>query len=120
MPVTIAARIKALPQMSVRELQEEYYRVYREETSTTHKGFLLKKIAWKIQELEFGGIKEEVRQKALKMVEDLNLPGRVPSIQLKEKRAVSVRTSIQDKRLPLPGTLSLPGNIKTNKLPYKS
>ena len=105
MPVTIAVRIRALQQISVHELQKEYCRVFGEKTTATHKGFLLKKIAWKIQELEFGGITEEVKEKALAIVENLGLTGRIPSIKLKKKRKIITQSSFQDKRLPLPGTV---------------
>ena len=105
MPETIAVRIKALQQMSVHRLQKEYCRVCGEKSTATHKGFLLKKIAWKIQELEFGGITEEVKEKALAIVEDLNLPGRIPSSKLKKKRKIITRSPPPDKRLPMPGTV---------------
>jgi hypothetical protein len=105
MASTIAAKIKALQQLPVNKLREEYHRVYGEATTAANKGFLIKKIAWKIQELEFGGITEEVTQKAWEMVEGLNLPGRIPSIKLREKCTGSVQFPSQDKRLPLPGTI---------------
>ena len=105
MPPTIATRIKALQQMSFAELRKEYRKVYGEETSAVHKGFLLKKVAWKIQELEFGGIPDEVRDKALEIVEELDLPGRIPSAKLMEKRTVIAQSPFKDKRLPMPGTI---------------
>jgi len=49
---TIATRIKALQQMSVAGLRREYRKVYGKETTAANKGFLLKKIARRIQELE--------------------------------------------------------------------
>jgi len=64
-------------------LREEYRKVYGRETTATNKGFLLKKIAWGIQELEFGGIPEKVKDKAVKIVEELDLTGRIPSAKLR-------------------------------------
>ena len=102
---TIATRIKALQQMSVTELRREYRQVYGEETSACHKGFLLKRVAWRIQELEFGGVSEEIQQKALEIVEELDLPGKIPSSGLPKARSAVPAGDLRDKRLPMPGTL---------------
>ena len=54
MKPTMAARIRALQDMTVLELREQYREVFGEETWSRHKEFLWKQIAWRIQANEQG------------------------------------------------------------------
>ena len=103
---TIASKVKALQGMSVEALRSEYRKLYGEETTAINKDFLLKKVAWRIQELEYGGVGEDVKEKALGIVESLQLPGRIPTSkpQRKNKPVVPGKAK-KDNRLPMPGAV---------------
>jgi hypothetical protein len=100
---SIAARIKAIQKMSVPELKKRYRELCGKETSITNKGYLIKKIAWRIQELEYGGLSEQIKKRAMEIAQTMNLPEK-PSpgklIQSKKKKR-----TIKSSRLPMPGTV---------------
>ncbi len=48
MKPTMAAHIRALQDMTVPELREQYREVFGEETRSRHKEFLWKQVAWRI------------------------------------------------------------------------
>jgi len=56
MSETIAAQVTALRRMTVGELREKYREVFGEETRSGNKDWLWKRIAWRIQEIEYGGL----------------------------------------------------------------
>ena len=100
---SIAAQIKALQKMSVPELKKRYRELCGKETSITNKGYLVKKIAWKIQELEYGGLSDHTKKRMLEIAQTMNLlekpsPGKL--IQSKKKKR-----TIKSRRLPMPGTV---------------
>jgi hypothetical protein len=66
MTASVAARIKALQSMSIPELKRKYRELYGKDISVANKSFLLKKIAWRIQEIEYGGLSEQVKKRAEK------------------------------------------------------
>ena len=107
MQTSIAARIKALQNMSIPELKDKYRELYGKDTSITNKKYLIKKIAWRIQELEYGGLSEEVKQRAQEIAENMNLPEK-PSpdkpIPAKKKKC-KIQNHIKNRRLPMPGTV---------------
>jgi len=55
---TMAARIRALQDMTVPELREQYREVFGEETRSRHRSFLWKQIAWRLQANEEGDLSE--------------------------------------------------------------
>ena len=106
---SIAARIKALQKMSVPELKKRYRELCGKETSIANKGYLIKKIAWRIQELEYGGLSEQIKKRAMEIAQTMNLPEK-PSpdkpIQVKKKkRTIKIQNRIKSSRLPMPGTI---------------
>ena len=105
---TIAARIKAFQNMDVARLREEYRELFGEEPRSHNKAFLWKRLAWKVQELEFGGLPEETERRlealgekvASEMGFDLSKPGtRKPKARPRRK------PGRRDTRLPMPGTV---------------
>ncbi len=79
--------------MSVTQLKEKWREVLGEEPRSNNRGYLWRKLARKIQEMEFGGLSEEA---------ELASDG-------KERNRPAIRTkppqSIRDRRLPMPGTI---------------
>ncbi|MCI0410664.1 MAG: DUF2924 domain-containing protein [Acidobacteria bacterium] len=100
----IHARIEALRQMTVSQLQVEWRRVMGEEPRSRNRVWMWRRLAWGIQAREYGGLSERAKRR----IEEL--------IPLAEawmpigKRAIERRMSPtplpkRDPRLPKPGTV---------------
>jgi hypothetical protein len=111
MKTTIAARIRRLREMTVPELRAEYARVFGEETRSNHKGQLWRKIAWRIQALEEGGLSERARRRAEELAKDADVRIVPPRRAFGNGKAAPERTETHafttshDSRLPMPGTI---------------
>lgn len=103
-------QIEGLRHMTVGQLKDKYFEVFGEESRSSHKQFLFRRIAWRIQANVEGGLSERARRRALEMANDADLRIRAPKNFLKqaldESRTVESRVPpTADPRLPLPGTL---------------
>ncbi len=75
------AQIQALRGMTVAELREMHLELFGTETRSHHKNQLFKRLAWRIQELEYGGLSERAKRRAEEIADDLDariLPPRKP------------------------------------------
>ncbi len=54
----VAQQVEALRDMTVAELRERYAVVFGEESRSSHKDFLRKRIAWRLQANEEGGLSD--------------------------------------------------------------
>lgn len=110
MKPSIAASIRALQAMNVAELQEQYRQVFSEETRSRHKMFLWRRIAWRLQELEEGGLSQRARRRMTELANDADVRIRPPRGAFAEDGAPSgvprsILSGRRDARLPSPGTL---------------
>ncbi len=102
---SIPAQVARLQKMSVVELREEWKRLYDgEEPRVSNRVWLWKRLAWRVQELEYGGLSDA----ALKRLEEL-----MPTAELAlrnppgKQRTPALVKPIRDKRIPPPGTVLL-------------
>ena len=103
---SIPAQIARLQKMSVAELREEWKRLYDgEEPRVSNRVWLWKRLAWRVQELEYGGLSDA----ALKRLEEL-----MPTAELALRNPPGKRQAspgpvklVRDKRIPPPGTVLL-------------
>lgn len=67
MTTDVLRRVAALPNMSMPELKRMWREMYQAEPPPYNKSFLVKRLAFRIQELTFGGLSEatEIRLKIL-------------------------------------------------------
>jgi hypothetical protein len=112
METTMAARIRALREMTAPELAAKYREVFGEETRSRNKDFLRKRIAWRMQALEEGDISERVRRRAAELAKDSDIRVRPPRDAFADDAAPAAeRTHVaafgrrHDVRLPMPGTV---------------
>ena len=102
---SIISKIQQLRNMTVSQLREKYEEVFGELTTVRNKDYLWKKIAWRIQELEYGGLSERAKQRAREIADEQDIRVRPP------------RGFFQDS-LPKPkpkDDLPAPGTILTRK-----
>ncbi|MBD3334314.1 MAG: DUF2924 domain-containing protein [Candidatus Eisenbacteria bacterium] len=97
----IAEQIEALEDLTVAELRERYAEVFGEETRSRHKTFLRKRIAWRLQANEEGGLLERALRRARELANEADLRLLAPRGRTETHR---FRTS-HDRRLPMPGAV---------------
>jgi hypothetical protein len=106
MHFNVAKEMAALEAMTVGELRGRYAQVFGEETRSGNKGWLVKRIVWRIQALAEGDLSERARRRAAELAQDADLrlipprQGKRASMQKNGKVSAAV-----DGRLPLPGTI---------------
>ena len=70
--------IDELSTMPVGQLRQKYLEVFGEESRSSHKQFLFRRIAWRIQAIAEGGLSERARRRALEIANDADLRIRAP------------------------------------------
>ena len=66
-------QIEELGRMTVSQLRQKHLEVFGEESRSSHRQFLFRMIAWRIQALAEGGLSERARRRALEIANDANL-----------------------------------------------
>ena len=115
MGMNVGQTVSELRRMTVTELRRKYADVFGEQTRSYHKDFLVRRIAWRMQANEEGGLPERARLRALEIANDADLRTRAPgpatpptlarlatTVGAGVKRRIEVPT---DERLPMPGAL---------------
>ena len=85
------------------ELLKRYKELYGEDATGTHKIYLWRKIAYKLQEQEHGGLSAKAKGKLKTLIEEFD-PINNKALR-PDKPMVSQQASVKDKRLPIPGTV---------------
>jgi hypothetical protein len=104
--------VASLQRMTVNELRERYREVFGEESRSRNKQFLWKRVAWRMQALEQGGLSERARKRAMELAKDAEIRIRPPRDAFRNQGSPDPqRTEIRsylpshDRRIPLPGTV---------------
>jgi Protein of unknown function (DUF2924) len=98
-------------QMAVTELRARYAELFGEPTGVTNKGWLCKRLAWRLQARAEGDLSERARRRASELACDADLrllPPRQPhaqSLEPSKALAVMMAQDRPDPRLPPPGTM---------------
>ena len=105
---TIASQIQALRKMTVSELRDRHLELFGTETNSRHKDQLFRRLAFRLQELEYGGLSERAKRRAEEIANDLDariLPPRKSKNGVDrphEVRRVAVQSAVPP---PAPGTI---------------
>jgi len=106
MSLNVGKELAALKAMTVPELRARYDEVFGEECRARHKEFLWKRIIWRMQANEEGGLSERARRRAEELANDADL--RMYAPRTRASRSVGTTTgrlaAFDDSRVPLPGT----------------
>ncbi len=73
MSIDIEHEVAAMGRMSIAELREKYERVFGETTTTRHAPCLVRRIAWRLQANELGGLSERARLRAQELANEAEL-----------------------------------------------
>src|SRR2546426_9262636 len=109
---SVTAQILALQKMTVGQLREKWKELYRgEETRSFNRTYLWRRLAWRVQELAYGGLSEraKVRIAELNREDDLRfLPPRgwnPSTVAAPAPTSGQDRAPVRDPRLPAPGAI---------------
>lgn len=95
--------ITALKNAPFKELLKRYKELYGEEANSAHKVYLWRKIAYKMQEAEHGGLSVKTKSRLGALIEEYD-PINNKALR-PDKPASCLPAIIKDKRLPIPGTV---------------
>ena len=104
MTLNIGKEVSALGKMTVPELRARYAEVAGEATSSRHKEYLIRRIIWRMQANEEGGLSERARQRATELAAGADVRLTPPRLRPAESPHVLVgRIPLSDgNRLPMP------------------
>lgn len=98
----IPTRIRALEEMTVGDLAELYREIYGEPTRTRNKGYLKKRLRFRLQELAQGGLSARALAKVAELGDELPARWR---IRQSERAELPMPAVPRDPRLPPVGTV---------------
>ena len=102
---TIAAQIARLPEMPVSELRKKYQALFEGSACrSSNKSFLVRRIAWKIQEQAYGGLPETAIRQLEALVQETD-PVNRRRRQARSSGKDQQKRPRRDRRLPMPGTV---------------
>lgn len=99
MNALVAAQIAQLHDLTMKELREKYRELSGNESRSSNRQFLFRRIAWRLQALAEGDLTERARQRAQHLACDADLKVR-PSRQF---HGFTIEQSKRDWRLPVAG-----------------
>lgn len=110
MPLNIDREVAQMRRMTVGELKQKFAEVCGEEPRSRNKQWLVKRIAWKLQAREYGGLSEAALRRAKEIADMCDLSDLRLTAPRESQLATSVATATAslaplDKRLPMPGTM---------------
>jgi hypothetical protein len=108
MSPNVAREVAAMRRMTVPELREKYADAFGEATTCRHKGYLQKRIVWRLQANAEGGLSERARLRARELAAgaDVRLTAPVSKDAPPPERTRVARLALpQDGRLPMPGAV---------------
>ena len=106
MEKTVLGEINRLRQMNVTELRCEWERLNGEPTRSRNKDYLYRRLAWRVQELQHGGLSRTARDRIDELAPTSFTHTRTPQLQPDAPRAPeTLPRTHRDPRLPSPGTV---------------
>jgi Protein of unknown function (DUF2924) len=102
----LGERLDQLRQLTTTQLQVKYRELFGRASHSNHKGYLFRRVAWRLQSLAEGGLSERACAYAREIAEDADLRLCAPKNLVGAQPAIHVATASRqvDSRLPAPGT----------------
>jgi hypothetical protein len=105
----VIGAIDALPQSKVAALQKRYRELFGEESKSSNKQFLFRRIAWRLQANAEGDLTERAQRRAREIADDRDLRLRAPKEFVTRPAPVAVSVDRtrppKDERVPAAGSL---------------
>lgn len=123
MKESVVSRIMAIKDLPSKDLQQKYEDLFNGKKPTSNnRTYLWRRIAYRMQEIEFGGLPEEVKTKIKDLVEEYDPINNVairPESEPTETPSPKKQKLLRDRRLPIPGTI-ITKNYKGMKIEVKA
>jgi len=106
MSLNVGKELKSLGSMTVAELRDKYVEVFGEETRSRHRIHLIRRIIWRMQANEYGGLSERARRRAEEIADDSDLRMIAPKKMDRVGKGITHvgrLPGVRDSRLPMPG-----------------
>ena len=85
----VLARLAALPDMTMPELQAMWRELHQSEPPRSNRKFIESRLAYRIQELAYGGLKAETRARLAALADDLDAPASSRSRRADDTRPIA-------------------------------
>lgn len=110
MQSAVTTEILRLQGMTIYQLRERWKEVFGQETKQRHRIYLIKRLAWKLQEDRFGKLTPEQEARVAEYRREIEaLPPEKWFPNSKANKAAAarekLRPGLRDRRLPLPGSV---------------
>jgi len=108
MGMNIGKEVAAMRRCTAAELREKYAKVFGEETRSRHMEYLLRRIAWRMQCLEEGGLSERAKSRAAELAVDSDVRLSAPRKKAGSAPGITKVATLHishDDRLPMPGAV---------------
>jgi len=107
MALNVGREVTALKKLTVTELRRKYAEAFGESTTSRHKEFLIRRIVWRLQANQEGGLSERARQWARDLAAESDVRLTAPKTPSPSNGPATVGTIqiSQDDRLPVPGAV---------------
>lgn len=107
MPLNVVKELAALQKLSVGDLRERYAGLFQETTQARNRPWLIKRIIWRMQSLEQGGLSERalLRAKELAAISDLRVTAPTRQHTTEGSTTRTIECAVASSRTPLPGML---------------
>jgi hypothetical protein len=110
----VIAAIDELPQSKVAALKKRYRELFGEDSKSSNKQFLFRRIAWRLQANSEGDLSERARRRATEIADDRDLRIRAPKEFV--ARTDSTPQNVDRTRPPKDGRLPAPGTLLTRRV----
>ncbi len=107
MALDIAKELAAMRRMTVTQLRTRYGEVLGEQTRSSNRQHLIRRIAWRLQAMEHGTLSQRARRKAAELADEANLRLTAPKnapLAVAPPRPVKAGT-FRDRHLTPPGNV---------------
>lgn len=107
MPLNVTKELATLQTLSVGDLRERYTELFHETTQARNRPWLIKRIIWRMQSLEQGGLSERAMLRAKELAASSDLRVTAPTRQRTTEGSTTrtIECSVASSRTPLPGML---------------
>ena len=96
--------IERLRQSKVKALQARYRQLFGEDSASSNRAHLFRRIAWRLQARESGELSERAQQRALELADDAELRRRAPRRFWEGLAEKASAGALRDARLPAAGS----------------
>jgi hypothetical protein len=109
MKLNVERELAALAQMTPAQLRQKYAEVFKEQSRSGHRQWLIKRIIWRMQSLSDGDLSERARQRAIEIANDADLRTTAPKADTGSESSAGdsarIPISTDDIRLPRTGSV---------------